>query len=433
MTPAARLSAAIEVLAEIFNRYQPPALALKEWGRAHRFAGSGDRAIIGNLVYDVLRRKNALAWLMGSDAPRALVLALHARFWAAAEDTIRLCNGENHSPAALSTEEASGLSRSFDDAPLHVKSFLPEWLISRLLAVYSTEQDLINQGLALAERAPVDLRVNALKAVRDKILPQLERFKPSPMPHSPFGIRIAYGSREARSPHVEVEGAYQRGHIELQDEASQLASLLTGAAPGEQVADLCAGGGGKTLALAALMQNKGQIIASDNDRHRLAPIYERLQRAGAHNVQVTPPDKMDGLDMKMDRVVLDVPCTGAGAWRRRPDNKWRLSQKNINDRIAEQDAILQTGAELVRRGGELCYITCSILREENEDRIESFLKTENGQAFSKVDMRKRWSDLLGTAPPPQPAGVENLATGLRFSPASSGTDGFFISCLQKHG
>lgn len=432
MTPAARLSAAIEVLAMMSERHQPPALALKEWGRTHRFAGSGDRAIIGNLVYDVLRRKGSLAWLMESDAPRSLVLALYGKFWATPEALETLCTGETHSPQPLSEAEKQNLQRHFDAAPLHVRAFMPEWLVSRLLETYGGEDEVVRQGAAMAERAPVDLRVNTLKASRDKVMPQLDRFKPQVTPYSPLGIRIPYGSSEARSPHVEVEGAYQRGQIELQDEASQLASILTNAQPGEQVMDLCAGGGGKTLALAALMQNKGQIIASDNDRHRLAPIYERLKRAGTHNVQVVPPDRIDAR-MQADRVVLDVPCTGAGAWRRRPDNKWRFSEKNIADRMADQDAILKHGAGFVRPGGELCYITCSILRDENESRVAAFLSSEAGKAFKPVDMQARWKNLIGKDLPEQPKSADKAGLGLRFSPASSGTDGFFICCLHKAG
>jgi 16S rRNA (cytosine967-C5)-methyltransferase len=430
MTPAARLSAAIEVLVEIFNRYQPSTTALKEWGRTHRFAGSSDRAIIGNLVFDVMRRKGTLTWLMDSDEPRALVLALYAQFWANLEALDQLCTNENHAPAPLSDKERTSLSRKISTAPPHVQGFYPEWLDARLTAIYGNAR--IAEGSALAERAPVDLRVNTLKNTRDKVLNQLQRYGALPCKYSPFGIRIPYDSAEARAPHVETEGVYQRGHVELQDEGSQVVSRLAGAKPGDQVADLCAGAGGKTLALAALMENKGQIISTDLDRHRLAPIYERIKRAGVHNVQVGSFEALDEFKTKMDKVVLDVPCTGTGAWRRRPDNKWRLSEKHIADRITEQDNILQKGAQFVRPGGELIYITCSILSEENEHRIAVFLSSQIGQDFTLIDMKKRWQVLFPVELPQQPPGMVPNNCGLRFSPYSSETDGFYIAILQKH-
>jgi 16S rRNA (cytosine967-C5)-methyltransferase len=424
MTPAARLSAAIEVLAEIFNRHQPALIALKEWGRTHRFAGSSDRAAIGNLVFDVLRRKGSLAWLMQSEEPRALVLALYAKFWADPEKLDRLCTGDHHAPAQLTDGERNSLSRKLSEAPPHVRGFYPEWLDPRLKNIYGAAR--AEEGAALAERAPVDLRVNTLKTTRDKALKQLQKFNAMPCKYSTSGIRIAYGSAEARAPHIEAEGVYLRGHIELQDEGSQLVSQLVNAKPGEHVLDLCAGSGGKALALSAAMQNKGQIIATDSDKHRLAPIYERLNRAGAHNVQVRDYDALDEFQARLDKVVLDVPCTGTGAWRRRPDNKWKLSEKHIAGRIKEQDSLLQKGAQFVGKGGELAYITCSILSDENEDRVQAFLGTETGKEFALMDMKARWQELIAAPLPPQPT-----ACGLRLSPHSSGTDGFYIAVLQR--
>jgi 16S rRNA (cytosine967-C5)-methyltransferase len=426
MIPAARLSAAIEVLAEIFSRHQPSTAALKEWGRTHRFAGSSDRAVIGNLVFDVLRRKGSLAWLMQSEEPRALVLALYAKFWGDLEKLDQLCTGENHAPAPLTDDERDNLSRSLTDAPPHIRGFYPEWLDARFAEIYGEAR--AEEGAALAERAPIDLRVNRLKTTPDKALSQLQKFNAIPCKYSPFGIRIPYGKGEERAPHIESEGVFQRGQVEPQDEGSQLVSLLTTAKPGEQLLDLCAGGGGKTLALSAIMENKGQIVASDRDKHRLAPIYERIKRAGAHNVQVRSFDDLNEFNNRIDKAVLDVPCTGTGAWRRRPDNKWRLSEKHIADRIKEQDAVLAAGAEFVCAGGELVYITCSILREENEDRVQAFLNSKCGQQFKFVDMKQRWQSLFSIEIPLQPVGMK---IGLRLSPASSGTDGFFIAVLQK--
>jgi 16S rRNA (cytosine967-C5)-methyltransferase len=282
-------------------------------------------------------------------------------------------------------------------------------------------------------RAPIDLRVNTLRADRARALAALASFGAQPTPISPTGIRIPAGSGAQRSPNVEVEMPFQKGWIELQDEGSQIAALLAGASPGEQVADLCAGGGGKTLALAARMENKGQLYAWDEDRHRLAPIFTRLDRAGARNVQVKRGGDraaLDALASKMDRVVLDVPCTGSGAWRRRPDAKWRIKEKAIETRIAEQDAILDLGADLVRPDGELVYITCSLLAEENEDRIDAFVNRQAG-AFEPVDLRPRWRTLLGGNAPNLPQGLASRLASIRLSPRSTGTDGFFIAALRR--
>lgn len=259
-----------------------------------------------------------------------------------------------------------------------------------------------------------------------ELLAQLQSFKAIACKYSPFGIRIPYGAADARAPHIESEGVFQRGHVELQDEGSQLVSLLVDAKSGEQVLDLCAGAGGKTLVLAMLMENKGQIVASDNDKHRLAPIYERIKRAGAHNIQVRASGDIDAFKNKMDKVMLDVPCTGTGAWRRRPDNKWKLSERHIAERMKEQDDLLAQGAQFIRKGGELTYITCSLLRDENEERIKAFLQSEAGQGFSLVDMATRWTALLKTQPP------RSGDIGLRLSPKATDTDGFFIAVMQKN-
>ena len=434
MTPAARLSAAIEVLDDILARHRPAGDALADWGKAHRFAGSGDRAAIGNLVFDALRRKASLAHVMGTDAPRALVLALYARHWEDLPALERLASGERFAPAPLSEDERAALARPdpLADAPAHVRGDYPQWLDESLARVFGEARAA--EGAAIAERAPIDLRVNTLKADRAKVLAALEPFGAAPAPLSPTGVRIAPGRGPARSPNIEVEAAYQKGLVELQDEGSQLAALIADAHGGEQVADLCAGGGGKTLALAAAMENRGQLYAWDEDRHRLAPIYQRLERAGARNVQVKrggDERELEALEGRMDRVVLDVPCTGTGAWRRRPDAKWRIREKALPERMAEQDAILTRGARLVRPGGRLVYITCSLLAEENEDRVRAFLESAAGAAFAPVGLAADWRRLVGGAPPAIPAGVAGLVPSIRLSPRATGTDGFFVCVLER--
>lgn len=433
MTPAARLSAAIEVLTDIDARHQPAAEALADWGKAHRFAGSGDRAAIGNLVFDALRKRASLAWRMGSDTPRSLVLGLIAFHWGSPEMLAGLATGERHAPHPLTAEEARAIAeaRSIGEAPLQVQGDYPEWLDDHLARVFGEARGA--EGAAMADRAPIDLRVNTLKADRTRVLKAFERFGAVPGPLCPTALRIPAPRGPARAPNVEVEPEFLKGFVELQDEASQIAALLAGARPGEQVADLCAGGGGKTLALAAAMDNRGQLYAWDADRHRLAPIYARLERAGARNVQVKrggDPGELDALAGRMDRVVLDVPCTGSGAWRRRPDAKWRLKERAIGERMGEQDRILRQGAAALRPGGELVYITCSLLAEENEDRVAAFLTSEAGRGFEPIDLTPRWRSLFAAEPPALPPGVRG-GSGLRLSPRATGTDGFFICALRK--
>jgi 16S rRNA (cytosine967-C5)-methyltransferase len=259
MTPSARISAAIEVLGAVASQHRPASEALKDWGRAHRFAGSGDRAAIGNLVFDVLRRRASLACRMGSDAPRALALAAWHTVWGEPVEAIeRTVAGDPHGPGALTDDERSALSGGhLSAAPDWVRADVPEWLAPTLGAAFAGR--LPEEGAALAVRAPIDLRVNTLKATREKVLARLAHVGATACRWSPVGVRVPVGEGAKRPPHVEGETEYARGWFEIQDEGSQLAALVAGARPGDQVVDLCAGAGGKTLALDAEMINRGQI------------------------------------------------------------------------------------------------------------------------------------------------------------------------------
>ena len=289
MTPAARLSAAIELIETIDAQRVPAAKALKEWGTAHRYAGSGDRAAISGLIWDVLRRRASSAWLMDADTPRARVLGM-LRLERGMDDRGHrrtLCDGGRFAPEPLSEAERSALtSRTLDGAPPHIAGDYPEWLDAPLAAVFG--DDRVAEATAMASRAPLDLRVNTLKAKREKVLASLKHLGAQPTPWSPIGLRIELGA-DARNPGIHAEEDFIKGGIEVQDEGSQLAALFSAAKPGEQVIDLCAGAGGKTLALAAMMQGKGRLIATDHDKRQLAPIYERLSRAGVHNADVRAP------------------------------------------------------------------------------------------------------------------------------------------------
>ena len=320
MTPAAHVSAAIEVLDELTKRRRPAAETLKDWGVAHRFAGSKDRAAIASLVFDALRKRASAAYVMGAETPRAIMLgALREARGLDAAAIASLCTGAGHAPAPLSDEEKDRLeTSSLDVAPDHVRGDYPEWLAPRFEAAFGARA--AEEGAALSARAPVDLRVNILKGSRDQALDKLAHLSPAPTTLSPIGLRIDAG--QGRGPALTAETAYVKGLVEPQDEASQLAALLCAASPGEQVLDFCAGGGGKTLVLAAQMHNRGQIYAYDSDGRRLMPIHERLERAGARNIQVRAPrgqaDVLADLEARCDLVLIDAPCTGTGAWRRHP-------------------------------------------------------------------------------------------------------------------
>ncbi len=320
MTPAARLSAAIEILSTIDAQRVPAANALKEWGTAHRFAGSGDRAAIAGLVFDVLRRRSSSGYLMDADTSRARLLGMLKLERGLSPDAIAaLCGGERFAPEPLSESERAALtSRSLNGAPAHIAGDYPEWLDPHLTQVFGDER--MEEATAMASRAPLDLRVNTLRAKREKALSSIAHLGARPTPWSPLGIRIDLGA-DARNPGIHAEELFIKGGIEVQDEGSQLAALLTDAKPGEQVIDMCAGAGGKTLALAAMMQGKGRLIATDRDKRQLAPIHERLSRAGVHNADVRTPrgpdDTLSDIKASADLVVIDAPCTGTGTWRRR--------------------------------------------------------------------------------------------------------------------
>jgi len=429
MQTGARLQAAIDILAEIGERGRPASLALADWGRAHRFAGSGDRAWIGNLVYDSLRRKQSLAFLMNSESPRAVALAALRWSWdMAAEDIAALCTGDAHTPEPLAPEEIEGLANSdLSAAPRWVKGDYPEWLDASFAAAFG--ESAVEEGRALSSRAPVDLRVNTLKATRDKVLKAFDRHHAVEATWSPIGVRLPPREGGARNPNVEADPAHGKGWFEVQDEGSQIAALVAGADPRMQVADICAGAGGKTLALAALMQNTGQIYAYDADATRFRPIFERLKRAGARNLQTLQPgdtDALDALEGHMDLVLIDAPCTGTGVWRRKPDAKWRLSPVQLEERLATQASLLDTAARLLKPGGTLAYVTCSVLPEENQRQLEAFLaRTPH---FAAVDTVHRAKDVLGRT-------IETAAAdkgpGLLLSPSRHGTDGFFIGLLAR--
>lgn len=431
MTPAARLSAAIEVLADIDARRRPAADALKDWGLAHRFAGSGDRAAIAGLVYDTLRRRASAAWIMDAGTPRAILLGtLRLERGLDLDAIAALCDGGRFAPAPLAEEERGRLdATSLAEAPPWVAGDYPEWLDANFARVFGEER-AAELG-ALAARAPLDLRVNMLKTEREDARAVLSALGPEPTRWSPFGLRLRLGA-EAKSPAIHAEPAFLKGMVEVQDEGSQLAALLAGATRSEQVVDLCAGAGGKTLALAATMENHGQIYATDSDKRRLAPIHARLERAGARNVQVRTPrgnsDVLADLTGRADLVLIDAPCTAIGAWRRNPDAKWRVRPGSLATRRNEQEAALDRAAALVKPGGRIAYVTCSVLAEENDDQVRAFLGRH--PAFALMPPAQV-CEALGERAYLFRRAVLMSETGLLMTPARTDTDGFFVSVLRK--
>lgn len=428
MTPSARLSAAIEILADIETRRRPAADALKDWGLSHRFAGSGDRAALAGLVYDTLRRRASARWLMDSEAPRAALIGMLALQRGETIETLAaLFTGERFAPEPLTEEERKALAvRTLAQAAPDIQADVPNWLWSSFETAFG--DDAIAEGRALAERAPVDLRVNTLKTSREKLLAELEPLGASATPLSRWGVRVPLGL-DGRSPAIQAEESFQKGWFEIQDEGSQLAGLVAAAKSGEQVLDLCAGGGGKTLEFAAAMENKGQVFATDSDKRRLAPIHDRLARAGVRNVQVRTPRgslPIDDLDGRMDLVLVDAPCSGTGTWRRNPDTKWRMRPSSLADRQKDQAAVLKAGAKAVKPGGRLVFVTCSVLPEENDASVKAFLADHADFSAGPLHDLAKGAGLSAFARFGSSGG-----TGLQLSPHRSGTDGFFIAVLHR--
>ncbi len=410
MRDGGRIAAALAVLADMEERHKPARLALKSWANDARYAGAKDRAFVSGLVLDVLRRRRSLTWQMGLDTARSRVFGALALIWGWPLERIMAAASEVHGPGALSVAEETGLSvpLSLQEAPAAVRGDYPDWLESHMLRAYGETRDV--EGEALAVRAPIDLRVNILKTDVVRALKALEPFSPVVLARADNAIRIIAPASSDRAAPVESAPEFERGWFEVQDLGSQIAALTAGDIRGKQVLDFCAGGGGKTLALAAAMGNSGQLYAYDADARRLTDTVRRSQRAGVRNLQVRSPihaDPLSGLEGKMDLVFVDAPCTGSGTWRRHPDAKWRLTADQLGRRMGEQDSVLNAAAPYVKPGGRLIYVTCSLFAEENEDRVASFVSRFAN--FATVD-----------AP-------------LRLTPRIDGADGFFIAIFDRAG
>ncbi len=429
MTPAARLAAAIELLAAIEGDPRRPADAVaNEFFRARRFIGGGDRRAVSDRVWSVLRARRRLGWWLARMAaaatPRLLVAASVVLQGWTVDGVGKSFSGGRFGADPLIAEEASRLrgleGHTLDHPEMSdaVRLEVPDFVLPALLARFGPELDA--ELAAMAEPAPLDLRVNTLKATRAQAQDSLaaEGVEATPTSLSPFGLRVA-----GRRP-VTAGRTFQQGLVEIQDEGSQLLAVLVDARPEMRVADWCAGAGGKTLALAMLMENRGHIAACDVSAARLDGAVRRLRRAGVHNVErhlVEPGDKwLKRREGGFDRVLVDAPCTGTGTWRRNPDARLRLSARDLAELLVKQADILARAARLVRNGGRLIYATCSLLIEENEAQVQSFLAAH--PQFSVLPLARAWP-LPGEPPCPGPF--------LALTPRRHGTDGFFGAVLER--
>ncbi len=433
MRNGGRISAAIEILRDVLDRHQPVKSAVRDWGKRARYAGSKDRAWVSGLVLDALRRRNSIAHHMGQDDPRALVLGALRLAWDwSARDIEQACY-DDHGPTPLTNDERSRLVMAPDpSAPIHAQGDFPEWLTPHLQRVFGPET--VMEAQAMAVRADVDLRVNTLKADAEKAALPLKSVKAEPSKLLTNAYHIPARDPTEREDSIEGIPAFSKGWVEVQDAGSQIAAAAANARAGEQVLDYCAGGGGKTLALSAQMQGKGQIYAYDIDGRRLSALIPRLKRSGAHNVQLVHPSEgtsLGPLAGQMDLVFVDAPCTGTGTWRRRPDTKWRIKPAQLEKRINDQREILAAASEYVKPGGRLLYATCSFLMEEDEDRVAEFLASHT--AFVERDAAEGAiaSGLLTAHGAAIVRKYRGPSGCVRLTPRRAGTDGFFFALLER--
>jgi 16S rRNA (cytosine967-C5)-methyltransferase len=421
MTPSARIQATLELLQQIADMPRPADALVSAYFRARRFIGSHDRAAISTRLYAILRHQARLDWWLNKEnappAPRARLLA-----WLSLSEKMTLknigeiCSGGKFAPAPLDDNERAflrklqGCTIEHPDMPEEVIAECPPDCLAALKQKFG--KNFMREMRAMQEPATLDLRVNPLKTTREEILKALKEqgLEAKACLLSPWGVRVF------ERPNLSALPMLKNGLVEIQDEGSQMVALAVDAKPGERVVDFCAGAGGKTLAIAAMMQNKGKIIACDVLAKRLERSTERFRRAGVHNIEVRAlTSERDPWVKKhkgsFDHVLVDAPCSGTGTWRRNPDARWRELGPGLEALLKTQAEILDSAARLVKSGGRLVYATCSLLPEENEKQIEKFLAAHKDFSLT-------------------PCGL-NGAEYLSLSPAQHGTDGFFAAAMMK--
>lgn len=438
MTPGARITAAIEVLEAVTAGDVPAPVdsVLGNYLKQRRYIGSKDRTAIQALVYGIFRRRARLGWWLehvkAKALPRNLLIAYLLLVEKLTGPELRsLFDGRHYDPYPLEGGEIVLADRlvthtlEHPHMPEAVLLECPYWAEAGLRAALG--ERFAEEMRALNDEATTDLRVNLLLGTQEDAIAALKRdgIFSKPALYSPIGLRL--GGR----PALGGTEALKSGLVEIQDEGSQLLALLVGAQPGMQVVDFCAGAGGKTLAMAARMENKGRIVACDVHAKRLDRLTLRQRRAQAHNIERRPlASERDPWVKrhkgKFDRVLVDAPCTGTGTWRRNPDAKWGRGGLDLAEMTALQSSILESAARLVKPGGRLVYATCSLLATENEERIVAFLAGHPD--FKQLSIFDIWQETVGTEAPP-----EGAVTGstLRLTPARHGTDGFVAAVLER--
>ncbi|MEM7222478.1 MAG: RsmB/NOP family class I SAM-dependent RNA methyltransferase [Pseudomonadota bacterium] len=431
MRPAARIASAIDILARLEAEDRPADGLIRGVFRANRYIGAKDRRAIGDLVYGVLRHSARLDWWLsraqvGAGGARGRVLAeLTLAQGLGGAEIASLFDGDTYHPPPLESaerallEQLDGAELDHTEQPDWVRLEVPEWLLPGLREALGDDQEI----LALGHTAPLDLRVNLLKAERAAVRQALaeEGIESAPTPFSPWGLRVT--ARHA----LPALKAFRDGLFEVQDEGSQLVALLSDARPGLSVADLCAGAGGKALALAMTQGGEGRLVALDLDARRLERAGPRLARAGVDFVEtrvlVDGDPWLDQEAGSFDRVLVDAPCSGSGAWRRQPDARWRLTAARLEQYTQSQAEILRIAAGLLRPGGRLIYATCSLLPPENRDQATTFL-TERPD-YRALPLGDLWREQLET---PYPG---DECPALLLTPLRHGTDGFYLAVFQR--
>ncbi|WP_416897479.1 MAG: RsmB/NOP family class I SAM-dependent RNA methyltransferase [Minwuia sp.] len=425
MRSGGRLAAAIDLL-DLIDGEGLADLIVRDYFKTRRYAGSGDRRAVGDIVYGVFRQRGELDWRLaavGFEAGNRFRALLHQMLSGAAIDWT-----DPHAPERPEDVEmellASATAADMTDAPPAARLGYPVWLESEIEASFGSGRDA-ELAAALSGRAGTDLRVNTLKADRDSVVRELntDGIGAAAHPLAPCGIRLDEPVRLEQHRH------YAEGLIEIQDGGSQIAGHLLGARPGERIADICAGAGGKTLLLAADMRNEGEILASDIDGRRLKRLQERAARAGIGILRTEAFDAAaplpDGLAGTMDRVLIDAPCSGTGTWRRQPEARWRLTEDRLRELNAVQTALLDRASELLRPGGRLLYVTCSFLRSENETVITDFLNRNPDYVVTP------WREAAEAAGINLPLRCSDDDRFLRLSPLDHEVDSFFVAAVER--
>lgn len=407
MQNGARYQAVLEIISEVFKDHKPADGIVDDYLKARKYVGSKDRRFIADTVWNIIRNRMKLEFDAKSKEYRKILLTYIKN---KGENFEEIFDGGQYSPVALSDEEKLWLSQENEEVyPPYVEAETPEWLYKKVQNVSALK--------ALNTTAGADFRINvkSREMVVDKL--NAEGFRVYPTPYSPIGVRsderISLGNCIA----------YKEGEFEVQDEASQIAAILCDVKPEHKIVDYCCGAGGKSLAMAYLLQNKGHIFAHDIEKKRLMAIKPRLERLGIKNIELM--DFLATTDKDFDRFIIDAPCSGTGTWRRSPDAKFRLNQSMIDKLNTIQYELLGKAYEKTKIGGRIVYITCSILNEENEEIIAAFL--QNNPNVRLLNIKELWEKKIEA---PYPHHTDKY---LRMSPLTTGTDGFFICVIEKLG